>query len=75
MYYVISCNGYRLIGSSNDAKEAERICMEYVDGSYANFINDSEGYTVGDCVDGFYGRRPRERYVDAATLTGMYDRY
>lgn len=74
MLAVISCNGYGLIGTANNRADALRIAREHEDGTYDCIIYQ-DSRIIGD-KSGYYDRDQfsEERYVDAATQTGMYDR-
>lgn len=75
MYKIVSCNGYYVVGTSQDPVEAVEISRNHVDGTYANIIFKN-GRVVGDCVDGIVGpTHEGSPPYDHATATGMYDRY
>ena len=73
MYYVICCNGYYLVGETSDKAAALRMARHHVDGDYVCIIK-MDGREVGDSIDG-YDTPSNEYCPDAATQTGMYDRF
>jgi hypothetical protein len=69
---IVCCDGYHVIGSTNDRAEALRIAQNHVDGTYICIIQQ-DGREIGNSVDGYTDDQPGEYYRDAATQTGMYD--
>ena len=75
MFCVKCCNGYYIVGRTNDPKEAERIARNHVDGTFACIITDSRGRIVGDCVEGFTGERKEEVTPYQRQLAQLADRF
>lgn len=79
-FRIISCDGYSVVAEANTPEEALALVMDDTLGTpgYTRLIKNSDGRTVGDCVDGLYSAEQMRGWVppmDAATATGMYDRY
>lgn len=74
MYCIITCNGYTVEGTAATLLGAIAECARRETASgdgYARVVSH-DGKLVAD-ADGPFP--PEEKYVDHATMTGMYDRH
>jgi hypothetical protein len=72
MYSILCCNKYYFVGRTSNRAEALRVAQSHIDGDYDNVIYYNSRI-VGDSSG--FNDIPDERYIDAATRTGMYDYY
>lgn len=72
MYYVLCCNGYHVIHKTSNKREAVRLAnTEHCEGFDTCISRDSR--IIGD-RNGINESIESPHY-DAATATGMYDKY